>query len=276
MIHTMTTAANADFPARLRWWRERRGLSQLDLANIADISQRHLSFLELGRTQPSRDMVLRLGAALDLPAREQNALLHAAGFAPVWRQSALGAPELAAVNRALDFMLTQQEPYPAFVVDRRWNLLRANTAGQRFVGFLIDSPPVVPDPANPINLADALVAPNALRPLIANWREVVLYFMRSVRADAIADGNPETTALLDRLLDYPDVPGLWETPSLEEMQEPVLSMHIVKGNTTLRLFTMLATLGTAHDVTAQEIRIESFFPADAATDAVFKQWAAAR
>ena len=119
------------------------------------------------------------------------------------------------------------------------------------------------------------MAPNALRPLIANWREVVLYFMRSVRADAIADGNPETTALLDRLLDYPDVPGLWETPSLEEMQEPVLSMHVVKGATTLRLFTMLATLGTAHDVTAQEIRIESFFPADAATDAVFKQWAAA-
>jgi transcriptional regulator with XRE-family HTH domain len=273
MIRPMA-GKDASFSARLRWWRERRGLSQLDLAHLARVSQRHLSFLELDRTQPSRDMVLRLSAALDLPAREQNALLHMAGFAPVWRQSALGAPELATVDRALDYVLAQQEPYPGFVVDRRWNLLRANKAGQCFVGFLTDSPPQPPDPAQPVNLADALVAPNALRPLIANWRDVVLYFIRSVRADALADGNPETAALLDRLLAYPDVPALWETLSPADMQEPVLAMHFVKGATSMRLFTMLATLGTANDITAQEIRIESFFPADAATDAVFKQWAA--
>jgi transcriptional regulator with XRE-family HTH domain len=273
MIRPMA-GKDASFSARLRWWRERRALSQLDLANLARVSQRHLSFLELDRTQPSRDMVLRLSAALDLPAREQNALLHMVGFAPVWRQSALGAPELATVDRALDYVLAQQEPYPGFVVDRRWNLLRANKAGQCFVGFLTDSPPQPPDPAQPVNLADALVAPNALRPLIANWRDVVLYFIRSVRADALADGNPETAALLDRLLAYPDVPALWETLSPADMQEPVLAMHFVKGATSMRLFTMLATLGTANDITAQEIRIESFFPADAATDAVFKQWAA--
>lgn len=273
MIRPMA-GKDASFSARLRWWRERRGLSQLDLANLARVSQRHLSFLELDRTQPSRDMVLRLSAALDLPAREQNALLHMAGFAPVWRQSAFGAPELATVDRALDYVLAQQEPYPGFVVDRRWNLLRANKAGQCFVGFLIDSPPQPPDPAQPVNLADALVAPNALRPLIANWRDVVLYFIRSVRADALADGNPETAALLDRLLAYPDVPALWETLSPEDMQEPVLAMHFVKGATSLRMFTMLATLGTANDITAQEIRIESFFPADDATAAVFKHWAA--
>jgi transcriptional regulator with XRE-family HTH domain len=273
MIRPMT-GKDASFSARLRWWRERRGLSQLDLANLARVSQRHLSFLELDRTQPSRDMVLRLSAALDVPAREQNALLHMAGFAPVWRQSALGAPALAAVDRALDHVLAQQEPYPGFVVDRRWNLLRANKAGQRFVGFLTDSPPLSLDPAQPVNLADALVAPNALRPLIANWRDVVLYFIRSVRADALADGSPETAALLDRLLAYPHVPSLWETLSPEDMQEPVLAMHFVKGAMSLRLFTMLATLGTANDITAQEIRIESFFPADAATDAIFRQWTA--
>jgi len=193
---------DAGFATRLRWWRERRGHSQLELSHVAEISQRHLSFLELGRTKPSRDMVLRLSAALDLPAREQNALLLAAGFAPVWRERALGAPEMSMVDRALDFMLTQQEPYPGFVVDRRWNLLRANKAGQRFVGFLTDSPPFVPDPARPINFADALVAPNALRPLIVNWREVVLYFIRSVRADALADGSGEPEALLKRLLAY--------------------------------------------------------------------------
>jgi transcriptional regulator with XRE-family HTH domain len=148
MIRPMA-GKDASFSARLRWWRERRGLSQLDLANLARVSQRHLSFLELDRTQPSRDMVLRLSAALDLPAREQNALLHMAGFAPVWRQSAFGAPELATVDRALDYVLAQQEPYPGFVVDRRWNLLRANKAGQCFVGFSSTARRSHPIPRNP-------------------------------------------------------------------------------------------------------------------------------
>ena len=128
------------FASRLRWWRQRRGMSQLALAHEAEISQRHVSFLERGRTNPSREMVLRLSAALDLPFREQNALLLAAGFAPAWRETPFGAPELALVDRALDYMLIQQEPYPAFVVDRRWQLLRANLAGRSLVRFLTDSP----------------------------------------------------------------------------------------------------------------------------------------
>jgi transcriptional regulator with XRE-family HTH domain len=264
----------ASFASRLRDWRGRRAMSQLALALEADVSQRHVSFLELGRTQPSREMVLRLAAALDVPLREQNALLHAAGFAPVWRERALGVPALAVVDRALDFMLAQQEPYPAFVVDRRWNLLRANQAGQMFVGFLTDAAPQAPDPASPVSLADALLAPDALRPLIANWREVALYFIRGVRADALADGSGETAALLARLLDYPDVRGLSQTLSPEGRQEPVLAMHVVKGDVSLRLFTTIATLGTPQDVTVQEIRIECFFPADAETAVTFKQWAA--
>ncbi len=195
----------------------------------AEVSQRHLSFLEVGRTAPSREMVLRLAATLDLPLRQQNALLLAAGFAPVWRESALGAPELAVVNRALDYMLAQQEPYPAFVVDRRWNLLRLNKGGQRLVGFLTDTPPAAADPANPINLADALLAPDALRPLIVNWREVALYFLRGVQADALADGTEETAALLERLLAYPDMPRISEAPAMDEAQGPVLAIHFAKG-----------------------------------------------
>jgi transcriptional regulator with XRE-family HTH domain len=264
----------ASFAGRLRGWRARRAMSQLALALEADVSQRHVSFLELGRTQPSREMVLRLAAALDVPLREQNAMLLAAGFAPVWREGALGAPELGAVNRALDYMLAQQEPYPAFVVDRRWNLLRANQAGQRFVGFLTDTPPQAPDPASPIRLADALLAPGVLRPLIVNWREVALYFIRSVRADALADGSSDTAALLARLLAYPDVRGLSQAIAIDERHEPVLAMHIVKDRTSLRLFTTIATLGTPQDVTVQEIRIECFFPADAATAETFRRWAA--
>ena len=264
--------ANTTFAARLRWWRERRGLSQLALAMTAEVSQRHLSFLEVGRTAPSREMVLRLAATLDLPLRQQNVLLLAAGFAPVWRESAFAAPELAVVNRALDYMLAQQEPYPAFVVDRRWNLLRLNKGGQRLVGFLTDTPPAEADSSNPINLADALMAPDALRPLIVNWREVALYFLRGVQADALADGTDETAALLERLLAYPDTPRISEAPSMDEVQGPVLAIHFAKGATSLRLFTTLATLGTPQDVTAQEIRIECFFPADPASAEVFRQW----
>ena len=267
-------STQSTFAARLRWWRERRGLSQLDLANAAEVSQRHVSFLEVGRTAPSREMVLRLAAALDLSLRQQNELLLAAGFAPVWRESALSAPELATVNRALDFMLAQQEPYAAFIVDRRWNLLRANRGGQKMVAFLTDTPPQAPDDASPINLADALVAPDALRPLIVNWREVALHFLRGVRADALADGTDETAALLARLLAYAGAPRMSDVGAIDEAAEPVLPIHFRKAGIDLKVFTTLATLGTPQDVTVQEIRIESFFPADAVTAGVFRTWAA--
>jgi transcriptional regulator with XRE-family HTH domain len=260
------------FAERLRAWRQRRGVSQFALAGRAQVSQRHLSFLESGRTAPSRDMVLRLAAALDLPLRQQNAMLQAAGFAPVWRETALGAPELDAINRALDFMLAQQEPYPAFVVDRRWTLLRANAGAQRLVAFLTDTAPRAPDPSQPVNLADALVAPEGLRAVLANWSEVAAYFIRGVQADALADGTAETAALLERLVGYPGVGDILATPAAETAPSPVLAMHFVKGDVRLRLFTTIATLGTPQDVTLQEIRIECFFPADAKTAEQFQVW----
>src|SRR5262245_56118116 len=149
----------SSFGTGLRWWRERRGFSQLDLAGAAETTQRHLSFLESGRAGPSREMILRLAAVLDLPLRQQNALLLAAGFAPAWRESDMSAPELAKVNSALGYMLAQQEPYPAFVVDRRWNLLRANAGAARLVEFLTGPPPAAATTAEPVNLAVALVSP---------------------------------------------------------------------------------------------------------------------
>ena len=267
---------SASFPSQLRWWRERRGMAQLELSGLAEVSQRHLSFLELGRTAPSREMVLRLAAALDVPLRQQNALLLAAGFAPVWRETPLGAPQLAIVDQALNFMLAQQEPYPAFVVDRRWHLLRTNGGGRNLVEFLTDTPLGELDPAQPINLADALLAPDALRPLIVNWLDVAHYFVRSVHADALVDGRSETAALLERLLAYPDVPRIADVPVLDNDVGPVLAIRFAKGDSSLELFTTLATLGTPQDVTAQEIRIECFFPVNEATGAVLREWAAKR
>ena len=257
------------FASSLGWWRRHRGLSQLDLAGRAKISQRHLSFLELGRASPSRDMVMRLATALDVPLRQHNALLTAAGFAPVWRQTDLAAPELSQIRRALDYMLAQQEPFPAVAVDRNWNLLQSNSGAVRLIEFLVG--PLVPD--TPINLADALVAPDVLRPHLVNWAEVIRYFVRSVEADAAADGTPETAALLERLLAYDGVRAAVDAPPDELAVTPVLPMHFRKGTTDLRLFTTIATLGTPQDITLQELRVECFFPMDEETAVVLRGWA---
>jgi len=258
------------FAASLRWWRRQRGLSQLDLAGRTEISQRHLSFMELGRASPSRDMVMRLAAALDVPLRQHNALLIAAGFAPVWRQTNLAAPELSQIRSALDYMLAQQEPFPAVAVDRHWNLLQSNSGAVRLVEFLVG--PLPPD--TPVNLADALVAPDVLRPYLVNWADVVRYFIRSVEADAAADGTPETAALLERLLGYQGVREAVSAPTNESAITPVLPMHFRKGNIALRLFTTIATLGTPQDITLQELRVECFFPMDDATADILRGWLA--
>ena len=262
--------AESSFASQLRRWRRHRGWSQLELAGRAGISQRHLSFLEISRAAPSRDMVIRLATTLDLPLRQHNGLLVAAGFAPVWGETDLAAPELGAVRDALDRMMAQQEPFPAVAVDRHWNLLRANRGAVRLVEFLVG--PLPPDAR--VNLADALVGPDVLRPFLANWAVVVRYFIRSIEADAIADGTPETAALLERLLSYEGVRPLLKAAVARPGVDPVLTMHFRKADASLELFTTIATLGTPQDVTLEELRIESFFPAHADTAATFHAWAA--
>lgn len=180
---------------------------------------------------------------------------------------------LVNVNRALGYMLTQHEPYPAFVVDRRWTLLRANAGAGRLTQFLAGPAPARAPAAEPVNLAVALVSPDALRPSIVNWEEVAGYLLRGVQADAIADGTPETAELLKRLLAVPGIPALSRALAPEEGRAPVLSIHFQRGETSLRLFTTIATLGTPQNVTLQEIRIECFFPVDDATARIFREWA---
>jgi transcriptional regulator with XRE-family HTH domain len=258
----------SSFPSRLAGLRKWRGLSQLQLASAADCSQRHVSFLEIGRTQPSREMVQRLSVALRLTFRQSNDLLLAAGFAPIWSETPF-AETPAPIRRGLDFVLEQQEPYPAAVVDRRWNLLQANKGAVAMVEFLVG--PLAPGAA--INLADALVAPDVLRPHLTNRPEVVTYFVRSVEADAAADATAETAALRDRLLNYPAVRASLAMPSAEAVAAPILPMRFAKGEVSLDLFTTLTTFGTPQDVTLQEMRIECFFPMNEATREVFRRWA---
>ncbi len=262
----MADTIHKNFGEHLRWWRKRRGLAQLELAGAAGTSQRHLSFLESGRAAPSQQMVLSLAAALNLSLRQQNAFLIAAGYAPRWREGKLGEPELAQVNGALDYILAQQEPFPAFVVDRHWSLRRANGGAIRLVEFILGSVP-----QGPVNLADALLSPDVMRPFVVNWEEVALHFIRGVQADAMADGATESSALLARLQSYKGVQDLLQSPSLEEPPRPLLPIHLRKADVSLRLFTTIATLGTPQDITVQEIRVESFFPMDEPTVRFFRE-----
>ena len=262
------------FGRLLKEWRARRGFSQLDLALAARTTQRHLSFIESGRATPSRDMIMRISGTMDIPLRQQNALMLAAGYAPAWGERELAAPDLAMVSTALDYMLAQHEPFPAFVVDRRWNLLRANPGAVRLTEFLTGPLPSEPA-AEPINLALALMSSEGQRPFIANWEEVAHYFLRGVQADAQADGTAETLELLHRLLALPDISALAESFPGIESHAPVVPIHFRRGDTSLSLFTTIATLGTPRDVTLQEVRIECFFPMDDDTAAIFRSWAAA-
>ncbi len=175
-------------------------------------------------------MVLGLAAALNVSLRQQNAFLLSAGYAAVWREGKLGGPELAQVDAALDHILAQQEPFPAFVVDRHWNLKRANGGAARLVEFILGAVP-----EGPVNLADALLSPAVMRPFVVNWKEVALHFIRGVQADAIAEASAESSSLLARLLSYDGLRELSLSAALEEAPRPLLPIHLRKAEMSLRV-----------------------------------------
>jgi len=257
-------ATTQGFGELLRQWRARRRMSQLDLATEAEISTRHLSFIETGRSQPSREMVLLLSRALDVPLRDRNDLLTAAGYAAVYRESGFDAPAMAQARHALDFILRQQEPYPALVLDRHWNVLRVNEGSARFQARFLDAKAAALGPPNAMRL---MFHPDALRPHIANWEATAASLIQWLHRDVVSGfGGATMKRLLDELLAYPDVPRQWRTLDLDASTAPFLPIEFTKDGVTLRYFTTLTSLGTPHDITLQELRIESFFPADQATE----------
>jgi transcriptional regulator with XRE-family HTH domain len=240
-------------------------MSQLDLAVEAEISARHLSFIETGRSQPSREMVLRLARVLDVPLRGRNDLLVGAGFAPVYRETGLEAPAMAQVRRALDFMLRQQEPYPAIVLDRHWNILKANDATGRLVERLLD--PAVIAELGPPNAMRLMFHPRAFRPHLVNWEATAAALIQWLHRDVVSGfADDETRRLVDELLAYPGVPRQWRALDLDASTAPFLPVEFRAAELDLRYFTTLSSLGTPHDITLQELRVESFFPADEATE----------
>ena len=250
----------------LKQWREQRRLSQLSLAVDAEISTRHLSFIETGRSQPSREMVLLLARALDVPPRGRNDLLAAAGYAPVYRETALDAPQMADVKRALDFMLRQQEPFPALVVDGHWNLLMGNQGAQRLMARFVSPEDVAAVPGRP-NAMRLFYHPRGMRPYIVNWEATAAALIQWLHRDlARGIGDDETRRLLAELLAYPDVPQKWHHLDLDIAPVPYLAVEMRKGDFHVKFFSTLASLGVPYDITLHELRVECFFPADAASE----------
>jgi transcriptional regulator with XRE-family HTH domain len=261
------------FGRLLREWRSTRRRSQLELALEAEVSARHLSFLETGRAQPSREMVMLLGSVLEVPLRERNALLQAAGFAPAYRETDLKEPAMAEMVAALRLLLKQHEPFVAMALDRHWNLVMANQAYLRLLRLLLGETAaaglaayaVLPPPR--LNVPRALFDPSGLRPHVANFDEVARDVLDRVRREASV-GDAGAQALLADLERALGAAAARESPRAH--QAMVIPVEIRAGAGVLRFFTTITTLGAAQDVTLAELRIEAFHPADAATEAAVR------
>ncbi|WP_219462146.1 helix-turn-helix domain-containing protein [Nonomuraea rhizosphaerae] len=250
----------------LRSWRQRRRVSQLDLAIEADVSARHISFLETGRARPSREMVMKLSEELEVPLRHRNRLLVAAGFAPVFPEREVRAPEMRVVREALDKILAGHEPYPAVVVDASWDLVAANSAAAMFM----DGVPaeLLKDPINVMRLS---LHPDAMGGRLANLAEVRAHLLHGLRRQAEASGSGRLAELHDELAAYvyPGVDlNVAHVPGPGDILVPLRIRH---GARILSMFTTIATFGTPLDVTVSELAIETFWPGDDETAALFQQ-----
>jgi transcriptional regulator with XRE-family HTH domain len=250
----------------LRDWRRRRRLSQLDLALEAGVSARHLSFVETGRARPSAEMVLHLAGQLDVPLRERNALLLAAGYAPAYAERALDAPEMTPVREAIDRVLAGHEPHPAVVVDRQWELVAAN----RGLGVLLEGvAPHLLEP--PVNVLRVGLHPEGLAARIANLGQWRAHLLERLGRQAALTGDPALRTLLDEVAAYPGP----EPPAARPGDEIAVPLRLTTAGGELAFLSTVATFGTAVDITVAELSIESFFPTDARTAEIVRAHVAA-
>ncbi|MEO3475048.1 helix-turn-helix transcriptional regulator [Roseomonas sp. CAU 1739] len=254
----------------LKEWRQRRRLSQLDLALDAEISQRHLSFVESGRARPSREMVLRLAERLTVPLRARNALLVAAGHAPEYAERGIDDPALGPAMEAVRMILSGHEPWPALAVDRHWNLLAANGMAMRLMDG-VDAALFGP----PANVLRVSLHPAGLAPRIANLRAWKTHVMDRLKRDADASADPGLDALLAEIARYPAGPDAAPTSAERERGLIATPLRLRVAGGELALISTTTVFGTATDVTLAEITLESFFPADGETAAALRAMAAA-
>ena len=256
-------AQSALFPALLKYWRNRRGLSQLDLALAAEVSARHVSFLETARAQPSPEMVLRLAATLRLPLRDQNALLRAAGHVPAFAEPALSEQLDEPVRNAIARMLEQQEPYPMLVMNRRYDVLRMNAAASRLFARLTLDPSAVS--AQP-NIFHGLFDPRLSRCFVIDWAETAHQLLSRLHLEALERAHDdELSSLVRQLFEYPDVPASWRQPDLGSPPAATFSIRMRRDALEVAFLTTISVFAAPGNVTLDELRLESYFPLDDAT-----------
>ncbi|WP_328928596.1 helix-turn-helix transcriptional regulator [Streptomyces sp. NBC_00190] len=254
----------------LRDWRQRRKFSQLDLALRAETSTRHLSCVETGRARPSREMVLRLAEHLDVPLRDRNSLLLAAGYAPAYQESPLDSDRMAMARQALRSMLAGHEPYPAAVVDRVWNIVDSN----RSMSLLLDSvPPTLT--AEGANVMRLILHPDGLPQHCLNFAEVRAHALGRLLHQANGTGHPELRALYDEVSAYPPPPDTGAPPGPVDATGMVVPLRLRTPFGDMALFSMIATFGAPADVTLSELAVETFFPMDEETARLLRLHAAA-
>lgn len=260
--------AMTQFGNLLRHWRQARRYSQLDLAMQADISSKHVSFLETGRNQPSREMILRLTQAMDVPLRDRNLLLDSAGFAPVYEESGIDSPMVGPANEALARILDKQEPYPAIVLDAGWNLVMQNRGADALGQFLLPGAP-----ASGFNALELLFSPQGLQPFVINWERLASLLLMRVFRETMSPGRGRANReLFDRLEAMPTTPRNWKDLSARHPDGPTVDLILKKDGRQYAFFTTVTTFGTPQDVTLQELRIESYFPSDETTRKLCESW----
>jgi transcriptional regulator with XRE-family HTH domain len=275
--------AGSELGALLRHWRDARRRSQFDLSIDTGVSQRHISFIESGRSAPGRQTLLDIAQALDIPLRDRNTLLLAAGFAPLYSEGNWNTQEMQGINRALERMLRQHEPFPAVVMDRYWNVFMANDAAPRFFNSFKPEATL----KSPRNVLHLMFDPERLRPFIANWEDVAKSLFERVYRESVGRlVDEKTQELLAALLAYPNVKAEWKAPKATGRSSaregrtsartpsegptgrlPVIPISFVKDGQVLSYFSMVATVGTPQTIAAQELRLECMFPVDEATEA---------
>jgi transcriptional regulator with XRE-family HTH domain len=264
----MTTATGRPQVGPLvRDWRLRRRLSQMDLALEVGVSPRHLSFVETGRSRPSPELLLALAAGLDVPLRERNRLLLAAGYAPRYRQTSMDDGSMAGIRNALERVLAAHDPYPGVVIDRSWNAVLANAAAERLIGLL---PAHLAGP--PLNVFRACLHPDGLARVTLNLPEWAAYLLGQLNRLTALTADPEVAALAEEVGGYPDVAAAGGWRSVPAPEEPTLLIpwRLDIGGRELSLFTTLTTFGTPQDITLEELAVELFYPADEVTEAFLR------
>ena len=265
-----TQSSSKQFTHTLKMWRKARKLSQLELALEADISQRHISWLETGKSMPSREMVLKLSEALEVPLRERNSILNAAGFADLFTEKNLNEHSMQAFTNVLENILEHHNPYPAFVLDRLWNIQMKNTAADALFSMFGNPQEIwqaIGDNGQE-NIALLTVHPKGIRSAISNWDSIIGPFMQRLKREAIDSSDKDVIAHYESLVEHAaevDYPNAYQTLS------PVLPIEINLGEIKLSLFSVISSFGTAQDITADELRIETFYPSNKTTTAFFNQ-----